>query len=76
MKIFYKISLCLCVSLCAHCEVRLQNFYKEVSLVEDCKFLAFIDVIAGYFWGGRYRGPAGRLDTLYVLSERGRGKVL
>jgi len=24
----------------------------------------------------RYRGPAGRLDTLHVLSERGRGKIL
>ena len=39
MKFLVEILLCLCVSLCAHCEVRLQNFDKEVSLEKNKKFL-------------------------------------
>ena len=64
--------LCLCVSFSARDDMRLQNFGLEVSLIEknihsylNSSDVRFADP------GRRYRGPAGRLDTLHVLSERG-----
>ena len=58
----------------AHDELRLQNFIIEKVIIRGVfaifYFIPFFICLGGKY---RYRGPAGRLDTLHVLSERGWG---